>query len=138
MHITLIISYILRMHKTNIQKIAFSAQGKDVKSLLDPRFGRCSGLVLVDLTTMESQWIPNEQNLRAAQGAGIQTAQNIIAAGAQALISGHCGPKAFQVLEAANIPIFLSETLPIEQIVSLFKADKLTRLSSPDVEGHWA
>lgn len=126
------------MHKTNIQTIAFSAQGSEINSLLDSRFGRCAGFVVVDLTTMESRWVPNEQNLQASQGAGIQTAQNILAAGAQAVVSGHCGPKAFRVLQAAGVPIFLAESAPIEQLVAQFKADQLTRLTAPDVEGHWA
>ena len=50
--------------------------------------------------------IDNTQNMRAPQGAGVQAAQTISQLGAECLITGHCGPRAFQALKAAGIRIF--------------------------------
>jgi predicted Fe-Mo cluster-binding NifX family protein len=81
--------------------------------------------------------IDNEQNLTAAQGAGIQAAQHVVNAGASALITGHTGPKAFKVLSAAGIEIFLSTDATVADAISSWKAGTLTRIVEADVEGHW-
>ena len=87
-------------------KLVFTTTGENLDSPLDPSFGRARNFLVYDLDTQVSNIIGNEQNLGAAQGAGIQAAQTIAKAGANALVTGHCGPKAFRVLEAAGIKVF--------------------------------
>lgn len=82
--------------------------------------------------------LDNQQNLNAAQGAGIQSAQTVAAGGAQALVSGHCGPKAFRVLAAANIKVYTTTAATVSEALALFQEGKLTENSGADVEGHWA
>lgn len=118
-------------------KIALTTQGSTLEALLDPRFGRCRFFILFDSETQLISVIENTQQLNATQGAGIQAAQHVIRAGAQALISGHCGPKAFRVLKAAGIPIYLSDAKPLTEVLQLFDQKALNELTSPDVEGHW-
>ena len=48
----------------------------------------------------------NTPNLNATQGAGIQAAESVAWLGVETLITGHGGPKAFQVLSAAGIKVF--------------------------------
>ncbi len=117
--------------------VAFSTDGKNLDSSLDTRFGRCRNFLVCDVSSSDFKIIENAQNLNAAQGAGIQSAQNVIASGAQALVTGHCGPKAFKVLQAAGIPIYLGEEKRIRSLVEDFQNGKLEHLVSPDVEGHW-
>lgn len=117
--------------------VAFSTGGTELDANLDPRFGRCPNFLIYDITTESFRILENSQNLNAAQGAGIQSAQNVIDSGAQALITGHCGPKAFKVLQAAGIPIYPCEEQPIRNLVQEFREGKLSQLTSPDVEGHW-
>ncbi len=84
-------------------KIAFSVTADNgLNSLIDARFGRTSGFLIVD-DANEPQYISNEQNLNATQGAGIQAAQNVANTGAEVVITGNCGPKVFRVLSAASI-----------------------------------
>ena len=79
-------------------KIAITTSGNDLNAPLDSRFGRAPKFLIYDLEAKTFEIIDNEQNLNAAQGAGIQSAQNIARLGAKALVTGHCGPKAFRVL----------------------------------------
>lgn len=118
-------------------KIAFSTNGSQLDNLLDDRFGRCKNFLLVDSDSLDFKVHENSQNIHAAQGAGIQSAQHVIDLGADALITGHCGPKAFKVLRAAGIPVYLGKSLSIRELVNSYKNNKLEQLQSADVEGHW-
>ncbi len=118
-------------------KIAFSTDGGDLDSLLDDRFGRCQNFLLVDSETLDFKVQGNTQNLNAAQGAGIQSAQHVIDLGADILITVHCGPKAFKVLNAAGIPVYLGKSLTIRELVKAYMNKELEQLQSADVEGHW-
>ena len=119
-------------------KIAFSTSGGDLNAPLDTRFGRASKFLVYDTETASFTVIDNAQNLNAAQGAGIQSAQNVAAAGAQALVSGHCGPKAFRVLSAAGIKVYTADAATVGEALELFREGKLTESVAADVEGHWA
>jgi predicted Fe-Mo cluster-binding NifX family protein len=119
-------------------KIALTTSGNDLKAPLDSRFGRAPKLLIYDLETKTFEVVDNEQNLNAAQGAGIQSAQNIARLGAKALITGHCGPKAFRVLLAAGIKIYNTSAATVSEALELYVAGKLAEAASADVEGHWA
>ena len=119
-------------------KIAISTSGKDLDSQVDPRFGRAAGFVIYDTENKTSEYIANDQNLNAVQGAGIQSARIISATGAQALITGHCGPKAFTALKAAGIKIFTGADGTVREAVMKFATGDLSEAAGADVEGHWA
>ena len=102
-------------------KIAISSQGKELSSAVDPRFGRAAGFLIYDTETGNYEYINNEQNLNAAQGAGIQTAQNVAKSGAQAVITGHVGPKAFSALKSGKIAIYLGANKSVEESIQAFK-----------------
>ena len=119
-------------------KLAFTTSGENLDSKLDPSFGRTKNFLIFDLELQASTLISNQQNLSAAQGAGIQAAQTIVKAGAQALITGHCGPKAFRVLEAAGVKVYNSDAPTIAAALARFQAGELTVAKVANVEGHWA
>ena len=83
-------------------KIAVSSSGKDLNAQLDPRFGRCAYILIVDTADMSFEVFENK-NAMLGGGAGIQSAQFISSRGAEALITGHIGPNAVQTLNAAGI-----------------------------------
>ena len=76
-------------------KVAVTSQGQDLRSPVDPRFGRAKCFIVLDMETGVFCAVDNSQNLNAAQGAGIQAARNVVESGATAAITGHVGPKAF-------------------------------------------
>ena len=118
-------------------KIAVTAQGNEMSSEIDPRFGRAKWLIVVDTETGDFHAHDNVVNLNAAQGAGIQTGQNIANLGVEAVITGNVGPNAFKTLTAANVKAFLSKASIAQEALDLFKEGKLQKVTRPNVQGHW-
>lgn len=118
-------------------KIAVSSQGQELKSALDPRFGRAAGFIVFDLESGDFEFVSNEQNLYASQGAGIQTAQNVAKSGAQAVITGHVGPKAFAALKAGDIPVFFCQAKTVQEALQAYKDGQLEQAEGADKGGHW-
>lgn len=119
-------------------KIIVSAQGENLDSLVDPRFGRAAQFILYDTENSSYEVISNAQSLEAAQGAGIKAAETISRLGAQVLITGHCGPQAFQTLKAAAIDVISgAEGCTISQALENYKSGRLKPANSSDVSGHW-
>lgn len=118
-------------------KVAVTAQGPEATSPVDTRFGRAKWIVIVDTDTGETQAHDNKLNLTLAQGAGIQTGQNIANLEADAVITGNLGPNAYKTLAAANVQIFLASGETVEQVVAAFKREELQEVQQANVEGHW-
>ncbi|MFW5501007.1 MULTISPECIES: NifB/NifX family molybdenum-iron cluster-binding protein [unclassified Maridesulfovibrio] len=118
-------------------KIAISCQGNDLNGDIDPRFGRAKGFLVCDTDTDTQEYIDNTQNLNAAQGAGIQSAQNVAATGATAVITGHVGPKAFTALDKGSIEVYLVGGGTVAEALSSFKDGKLEAAADADKPGHW-
>lgn len=114
-------------------KIAVTAHGQTLWSPVDSRFGRADNFILYDLETDAWDYLPNNQNLKAAHGAGIQAGQILTNSGAGALISGHVGPKAFKVLAAAQIAMYSLGEMngTVEEVVAAYRAGKLAAISEP-------
>lgn len=118
-------------------KIAISTEGKDLSSVVDQRFGRAKGFLVYDTDSKESIYVDNKQNLEAAQGAGIQSAKTVIDAGAEAVITGNVGPKAFTTLNAAGVRIYLTGGGSISSALDQLHKGELELTSTANVEGHW-
>ncbi|QSH41633.1 NifB/NifX family molybdenum-iron cluster-binding protein [Lentisphaerota bacterium ZTH] len=118
-------------------KLAFAAAGRELDSSLDQRFGRCPGFLIYDTETSETYYTDNTQNLNAAQGAGIQAATIVADTGADYVICGHCGPKAFRTLQAARIKVICGASGTVSDLIEKFKQGKLNSAEVPNVEGHW-
>ena len=119
-------------------KIIITSEGTSLESPVDPRFGRAKHFVLVDTDTDMFSTHDNAQNLNAPQGAGIQTAQTVARLGAEAVLTGHVGPKAFTTLEAANVAVYSGVSGTVKEAIEQFKNGRLTPAAKADVQGHWA
>ena len=117
--------------------IAISSSGKDLTSKVDTRFGRAKYFIIYNTNTLSVQVHENNQNLSAMQGAGIQSSQNVVELNAEVLITGNCGPKAFKVLNAAGIKVFITLDCSVQNAIDLYVANKLPPLNEANVEGHW-
>jgi predicted Fe-Mo cluster-binding NifX family protein len=118
-------------------KIAVTATGKDPTSQVEPRFGRAPMFLVYDTETETWEALDNQVNLQAAQGAGIQAAQQVVRSGATVLLSGHCGPRAHSVLQAAGVAIYTAVEGTVEEAVRLYRQGALTQATGPDVQSHW-
>ena len=85
-------------------RICVTAQGTDLDSDVDPRFGRAPYFLIVDPDTMAFEVLANLHK-DAGHGAGIQAAQWIATKNVRSVLTGQCGPKAQRVLEAAGIQV---------------------------------
>ncbi len=119
-------------------KIAITATGKTLESKIDPRFGRARNFIVVDSESDAFEAHDNRQNLGAAQGAGIQSGQNVADLDVQAVISGNVGPKAFRTLQAAGIEIYLCNEGTVAEALARFKSGELKPVTDANVGGHWA
>ncbi len=118
-------------------KIAVSAQGETLESVVDPRFGRAPHFVIVDAESGAFEAVNNAQNVNAMQGAGIQAAETIANSGAEVILTGHCGPNAFRTLNAADIKVCVGAEGTVAQAVEAFKSGALKPADDADVDGHW-
>jgi len=118
-------------------KIAISTSGSDLNAPLNPRFGRATRFIIYETETGTFELADNSKNLNATQGAGIQAAQNAASTGVAAVITGHCGPKAFRVLSASKIALYPSTAATVQEALDLYAAGELTAAQEADVEGHW-
>ena len=111
-------------------KVVVSSNGTDLSSPSNDQFGRCPTFVFVETDSMEFEAKPNEA-ANAPGGAGVQAAQFVTGAGAQAVITGRVGPKALQVLAAASVPIHLFQGGTVREALEDFKAGNPTRDAKP-------
>ncbi len=118
-------------------KIVVTAQGPTPTSEVDPRFGRAAQFILADTDSDSYTAHDNAQNVNALQGAGIQAAQQVIELGAEAVITGNVGPKAFAALRAGDVQIFLVSGGSVRDAVAQLTDGELEALDEANVEGHW-
>lgn len=117
--------------------VVVSASGETLESKVDPRFGRAAHFIVVNTETGLFEAHENSQNLNAAQGAGIQAAENVSRLGAEIVITGHCGPKAFKTLSAAGIQVITGAEGTVAEAIDAFISGALKATDAPNVEGHW-
>ena len=117
-------------------KIAISATGSTLDAEVDPRFGRCQCFVIANPETIEFEAIDNSSAM-AAGGAGISAAQMIVDKGVDAVLTGNCGPNAYQVLSAAGIKVISGVAGKVRDATEGYKSGKFQASSQPNVPGHF-
>jgi predicted Fe-Mo cluster-binding NifX family protein len=117
-------------------KIIITASEPNLSSSVDPRFGRSPYFILLDTDTMEFESIENP-NISSPGGAGIQSAQLIANKGAKALLTGSCGPNAYQTLEAAGVEVFIGVSGTVKEAAQKYKNGQLQSASEPNVSAHF-
>lgn len=120
-------------------RIAVTAQGTDLDSAMDPRFGRCRNFVIVDSDsdsdTDKFEAFSNE-SVTASGGAGTQSAQFLANKGVGAVITGNVGPNAARALEAAGIKVYAAASGTVRDALRAYKAGKLSPISGATVDSH--
>ena len=116
-------------------KVAVTANGEGLEAPFMPFFGRCPVFVFVDTETMACEWCVNPA-MEAAGGAGIQAAQLVVDQGAAAVISGHIGPNAYQVLARAGVAVHTFGGGSVQQAVDAYKQGQLQPVTTPTGPAH--
>jgi len=117
-------------------KLAISAMGSSLDAEVEPRFGRCPYFIIVDPETMQFEAVENSSAM-ASGGAGISTGQMIAGKGVKVVLTGNCGPNAYQVLSAAGIQVITGVSGKIRDAVDAYKAGQFQVTSQPTVEAHF-
>ncbi len=117
-------------------KICVTASGEGLDAAVDSRFARAPFMVVVDEDSGEVESLPNPA-VEAGHGAGIQAAQIVSRLGAGVVLTAHCGPKAFDVLDAAGIEVFGAGDGTVAEAVDAWKSGRLERLRSADSQAGW-
>lgn len=118
-------------------KICVTSQGPELSSAVDPRFGRAPYFIIYDEETESFEAIDNQQNVNAAGGAGVQSATTVAQTGCEWVISGHMGPRAMSVLQAANVKVAVGATGTVEEALSTFREGGLQQADAADVQSRW-
>jgi len=117
-------------------RIAISASGSTLDAEVDPRFGRCQYFIIADPETMEFEAVDNSSAM-AAGGAGISAAQMIADKGVEAVLTGNCGPNAYQVLSSAGIPIITGVSGKVKDVIQGYQAGQFKASSRANVPDHF-
>ncbi len=107
--------------------VAYSVNEAGEGSRLDGRFGRCPFFALVAEDDGLIEYIPNP-GAGAAAGAGTGAAQQLVDREVGAVVTGQVGPKAWEILEAAGIPVYLAPAdLPLPVVRERWRTGGLRR-----------
>jgi predicted Fe-Mo cluster-binding NifX family protein len=110
-------------------KIAFTARGRALSSELDPRFGRASYFVVADTDSGELSAHDNWKNVRAAHGADVQAAQDLVKLGVEGVITGNIRPNAASVLRAGNVKVYKQTWGTVRDAIERLKSGRLKQIA---------
>lgn len=109
-------------------KIAISAKGSTLDSLLDERFGRCENFIIYNSESKEFKVLENKgQNSKG--GAGISASQQLIDEKVDVIITGHLGPNAYAVISKAGIKPYMCKRMLISSAIEKFENGQLNEIT---------
>ena len=117
-------------------KIAVTSTGPTLNYNVDTRFGRCPYFLIIDTDTMQLEAIENP-NMALGGGAGIQSAQLMSEKGVTTVLTGNCGPNAFNIFGQAGIQVIVGVSGSVCNAVEQFKTGALASASGPNVASHF-
>jgi predicted Fe-Mo cluster-binding NifX family protein len=120
----------------NRRRIAVTSTGPTLEDTVESRFGRCAYFLIIDPDSLDFEPMENP-NIMLGGGAGIQSAQLMANKRVSVVLTGNCGPNAFQTFGAAGIQVITGITGQVRRAVERFKAGELSSTSSPSVQSHF-
>jgi len=117
-------------------KIAISSTGPSLDDAVESRFGRCARFIVIDPDTMAFDALTNP-NINQGGGAGIQSARLMAEKGVSVVLTGNCGPNAFQTFGAAGIRVISGIGGSVRQAVEQYKSGALAESNMPNVQSHF-
>jgi predicted Fe-Mo cluster-binding NifX family protein len=117
-----------------MKTVAISANGKDIDAGVEPLFGRARFFILVDPVTQDWEPVDNLPNLSSLRNVGILTAKNLTKSRVvQTVVTGSCGPKAFEELKGAGVKVFLNAQGTVRQALNKLRLGELEEASGSNV-----
>jgi len=117
-----------------MKTVAISANGRDIDAGVEPRFGRARFFILVDPITQEWEPVDNLANLSSLREVGLLTARTLTKNRVvQTVLTGNCGPRAFDELHGAGVKVFLNAQGTVRQALFKWRCGELEQASGPNV-----
>jgi predicted Fe-Mo cluster-binding NifX family protein len=117
-------------------KIAVTASEPTMDAAADPRFGRCAYFVIVDTEQGNFEAVENV-NAALGGGAGIQSAQLIADKFVATVLTGNCGPKAFETLSAAGVQVVTGCSGSVRDVIEMYRSGQVRPVSDANVADHF-
>lgn len=117
-------------------RIAISATSPDLDAEVDPRFGRCRYFIIADPDTMKFEAVDNS-SATAGGGAGVSAGQMIADKGVQAVLTGNCGPNAYQVLSPTGIQVITGISGKVKDVIEKYRSGKFKATAQTNVPDHF-
>jgi len=117
-------------------KIALTTTAGDLEAQIDPRFGRCPYFLIVETDNLSYEAFENP-NVALGGGAGIQSGQLMAEKGVQHVLTGNCGPNAYQTLSAAGIGVIVGCSGGVREVIEQYKSGRLSPEAQPNVASHF-
>lgn len=116
-----------------MKTIAVSASKKGLDNPVGGLFGRARFFILADPDTGEWEALDNLSNLSAGQLIGVATAGTLVRKNVRTVITGKCGSKAFEKLQAAGVEVILNTKGTVRQALERFIRGEVTAANDPNV-----
>ncbi|MBW1737436.1 MAG: NifB/NifX family molybdenum-iron cluster-binding protein [Deltaproteobacteria bacterium] len=117
-------------------KIAVTSTGPTLDDTVEERFGRCPYFLIIDPDTLEFEPFENP-NIALGGGAGIQSAQLMANKGVSVVLTGNCGPNAFQTFGAAGVQVITGVSGQVRQAIEQYKSGAVSSTAGPNVQSHF-
>ena len=114
-------------------KICITAEGDNLESKVDQRFGRCQYFIFVDTDNLEFEAVAN-QNLSGMGGVGVQSGQLVAEKQAGVVLTGTVGPNASKTLQAAGIDVIVDVSGSVKTAIEKYKNGELKSSDGPNAE----
>jgi predicted Fe-Mo cluster-binding NifX family protein len=116
-----------------MKTIAVSAATKSLEAKVEQLFGRSRFFILADPETMEWEALDNIANISTQEMVGAATARNLLRKNIDTVITGKCGPKAFEELKSAGVKVILDSKGTVRQALEKFLRGDVTPATGPNV-----
>ena len=102
-------------------KIAISAERADLASNVAHRFGLSPYLLVVDTETMDFKALANP-GATSRPGAGVRAVVFAIGEGVEVVLTGYCGPAAYDQLVSNGIKVITNVSGMVKEVIDRYKA----------------
>lgn len=116
-----------------MKTIAISAAKKSLDVPVEALFGRARFFILADPDTGEWEALDNMPNISASQLVGVTTALSLVRQNIKTVMTGKCGTKAFEELQAAGVQVILGTKGTVRQALEKAIRGEIIPATMPNV-----
>jgi len=113
-------------------RIAITSRGAGLGARLDPRFGKCKQLLIVDDDDRFDAW--EDPTKDQPGGQGISLAKCLTETGCDCLITGVINPQVYDLLRKSGIAVYLAEKGSILELAELVRNGSVKPSTRKQVE----